>query len=121
MAIYLDAPFFAPVPVGHRVTVLALERLVSPIFGGPSRWERMEQVLVCDEESRIVYADKQVRLHQEASYEQLRFGDETYRLSQTQPPLRGRVVSCVVLSDHGDSVYPRTVLGIEPDGAIQRF
>jgi len=109
------------VPVGHRVTVLGIERLISPIFGGPSRWERMDQFLVCDEESRIVYADVQVRLHQEARYEQLRFADDTYRLSETQPALRGSVASCVVLSDHGDSVYPRTVLGIEPDGAVQRF
>lgn len=119
--IHIEAPFLAPVPVGHRVTLLGVEYLSSPLFGGPSRWEKLDYFLVCDEDTRIVYADQMVRLHTEATYEQLRFASDSYRLSQSQPPLRGRVGSCVVLSDHGERVHLRTVLGIEPDGPLQRF
>lgn len=114
-------PFFAPVPVGHGVTLLGIEMRVTPLFGGHSRWDRVEQFLVLDEDSRIVYADGMAQLHAEATFEQIRFKDESYRLSQGQAPLRGRVVSCVALSDHGNSVYFRTVLRIAPDVAPARF
>ena len=117
----VECPFFAPVPVGHRVTLLGIEHLDSPLFGGPSTWKPLPHFLVLDEHSRVVYADAAARLHSEASFEQIRFQDDTYRLSTTQPPLRGQVVSCLALSDHGDSVYLRTVLGITPDAPQQRF
>lgn len=117
----VECPFFAPVPVGHRVTLLGVEHLVSPLFGGAATWEAVPYFLVLDEQTRIVYTDVMARLHAEASFEQIRFHDDTYRLSPTQPPLRGQVVSCLALSDHGDSVYHRTVLGIAQDGPQQRF
>ena len=116
-AIPVEVPFFAPVPVGHRVTLLGIEtRSVGLFGGGPGAWERSPYFLVIDENTRVIYADSMARLHVEATYESLRFLDDTARVSQSQPPLRGQVVSTIALSDHGDSVYVRTVLRIAPDG-----
>lgn len=120
-AVRIECPFFAPVPVGHRVTVLGVEAFNKPLFGGAGAWEQIPYFVVLDETTRVVYADAMSRLHPEASFEQLRFHDDTYRVSQTQAPLRGQVVSTVAVSDHGDSIYFRTRLAIVPDGPIQRF
>jgi hypothetical protein len=73
-----------------------------------------------DEHTRIVCADAGVQLHAEAGFDQIRFEDANRRIS-ARPPLRGQVVSCVALSDHGDTVYLRTVLGIVQDAPQQRF
>ncbi|MFO0559261.1 MAG: hypothetical protein U0269_14695 [Polyangiales bacterium] len=119
--IRVDAPFIAPVPVGHRVTVLALDWFATPIalFGGgqPGQWQVSKKIIVCDENTRIVYAEKSTPLSDDASYEQLTFRDGSFRISQSVAPLRGVVRSCIVQSDHGDNVYNRTLLNVEPDAA----
>ena len=119
MRVLVDLAFLAPIPVGHRVTVLPLEAYETPLtlFGPtpPGSWKPIEQLLVCDEDTRILYADRIIGLHPEASYEHIRFVDDTRRVSASQPPLRGRVVSCVALSDHGETSYLRTLLGVVRD------
>jgi hypothetical protein len=113
MSVRIDVPVYAPIPVGHRVSVLYLKYRGIQLFGGESRWEPAKQVVVCDESTRIVYADRSIQLHPESTYEQLAFETERMRFSQVRPPLRGTVTSCVVLTDSGDSVYLHTLLGIE--------
>lgn len=125
MVTRLEVPFFAPVPVGHRVSVLATEIYSTPIalFGPtpPSQWRADDDLVVCDESSRIVYADASIGLHPEASYESLRFRDDKRRISQSQAPLRGVVVSCVALSDQGERINFKTRLAIEPDAPGSAF
>jgi hypothetical protein len=119
MRVLLDLAFLAPIPVGHRVTVLALEAYGTPLslFGPaqPGAWRPIDQLLVADETTHILYSDRSIGLHAEATYEHIRFIDDTRRVSAAQPPLRGRVSSCVVLSDHGERTYLRTLLGVEQE------
>jgi hypothetical protein len=117
MRTVLDLAFLAPIPVGHRVTVLALEHYATPLsLFGPvpeGSWRPMEQFLVCDEDTHVLYSDRSIGLHVEASYEHIRFIDDTRRVSSAQAPMRGRVSSCVVLSDHGERTCLRTLLGVD--------
>jgi hypothetical protein len=114
----LDLPLFAPIPVGHRVTVIALEAHHTPIgalLGGAQagQWFAIPDVVVCDEDTRIVYADRSAGLHPQATYERISFSTPSRRMSLGQPPRRGRVVSCVVLTDHGERLFLQTLLGLE--------
>jgi hypothetical protein len=119
--IRVDASCIAPVPVGHRVTVLAVDYLVTPlaIFTTPTpgRWEVSPHVIVCDEDTRVVYADVTSQLHDDATYEQITFKSPERRISQLVAPLRGVVRACTVLTDNGDQTYMRTLLNVEPDPA----
>lgn len=109
----------APIPVGHRVTVLALDWFGSGIAlftgGQPAQWQLSKKILVCDENTRIVYAERGTPLSDDATYEQIVFRDGSFRISQAVAPLRGTVRSCVVITDNGDNNYMRTLLGVEPD------
>ena len=113
MVIRLELSVFAPVPVGHRVSVVYVDLYSMPLFGGEGAWSPMSQVLVCDETTKIIYADRSAGVHLDATYEHLQFTSDKIRVSLTKPPLRGAVVSCLALCDHGETVYFRTVLGID--------
>lgn len=116
--IRVDASCIAPVPVGHRVTILAVDYLVTPlaIFTAPTpgRWEVSKNVIVCDEDTRVVYADVTSELHDDATYERIIFKSAERRISQLVAPLRGTVRSCTVLTDNGDQTYMRTLLNVDP-------
>lgn len=116
--IRIDASCIAPVPVGHRVTVLAVDALVTPLAiftaATPGHWEVSKHVIVCDEDTRIVYADVTSQLREDATYEQITFKSAERRISQLVAPLRGVVRACTVITDNGDQTYMRTVLHVEP-------
>ena len=109
----LDLALYAPIPVGHRVSVVSVETHMTPLFGGAASWQVLGTPLVCDEDTRIIYADRNVGLHPETTYEQIRFKDAETRVSQTKPPVRGVVLACLALYDYGDSVHMHTILRIE--------
>lgn len=113
MAEIVDLPLYAPIPVGHRVSVVPVETLISPLFGGPATWQPLKTPLVCDEVTRIIYTDLSLGLHPETTYEQIRFKSPETRISTTQPAIRGVVLACLALTDHGDTVHMHTVLRIE--------
>jgi hypothetical protein len=117
--IRVEAPFIAPITVGHRVTVLALHWFGSGIalFGGsqPAQWQVSKKIPARDENTRTVYADRSTPLSDDATYEQIVFRDGTFRVSQAVASLRGTVRSCLVITDNGDNNYMRTLLGVEPD------
>jgi hypothetical protein len=119
--IRVEASCIAPVPVGHRVTILAVDALVTPIAifspSTPVHWEVSKHVIVCDEDTRIVYADVTSQLHDDATYDQLTFKRAERRISQLVAPLRGVVRACTVITDNGDQTYMRTLLHVEPDPA----
>ena len=119
MPVLVELQFVAPIPVGHLVSLVSVEQLTSPLsslFGGGTsgQWNPMPGLIACDEDTRIIYADRNLGLRPESTYEQVLFTDDTLRLSTVRAPLRGRVTSCLVLSDHGERVYLRTMLGLEP-------
>lgn len=112
--VLLNLSIFAPVPVGNHVTVIPLERRALLDFSGQS-WVPTQTGIVCDDDTRIVYTARGVG-HESMTYDAIAFApDSNVRVSQSQPPLRGRVTSCVVRSDQGDSVFLTTILGVEPD------
>jgi hypothetical protein len=114
MSHVIELSLFAPVPVGHRVSVVPLEILATPLFGGAGEWRSMETHLVCDENTRIIYADRSMGLHPETTYDLIRFESERVRISQSVPPIRGVVAACMALSDHGERTHLKTILRIEP-------
>lgn len=117
----VEASFLAPVPVGHRVTVLALDYLTTEIalFSAPppARWLVSKKIILCDENTKIVYVDRSTPLSDDTTYEQLIFRDASFRISQAVAPLRGTVRSCLVVTDNGDNNYMRTLIGVEPDSS----
>lgn len=113
MAELFDLPVFAPIPFGHRVSIVPLETELSPLFGGPATWRAMSIPLVCDENTRVVYTDRCVMLHPESSYERILFKDATTRISQSLPIKRGVVLSCSAMVDHGDTVQFHTLLRVD--------
>ena len=59
MAIRLELRVYAPIPVGHRVSVLYLESYLPHLLGSGGEWSKSEHVLVCDETTRVIYADRE--------------------------------------------------------------
>lgn len=121
MIVFVQVPFIAPVPVGHRVSLLAIDAYNTPLFGGAASWEATDRLLLCDEDTRIIYAEDFAFLHPEATYENPRFANDVvvHRLSELRAPVRGKVVSCVVITDNGDRVHSSTRLGIETDPSVR--
>lgn len=109
----MDLALYAPIPVGHRVSVVPIESYVTPLFGGKASWQVLGTPLVCDEDTRIIYADRNVGLSPETTYEQICFKSQETRVSQSKPPVRGVVLACLALYDYGDSVHMHTILRIE--------
>jgi hypothetical protein len=117
MRVLLDLPIFAPIPVGHHVSVVPLESCASLLaLLGATRapeWRPIADVVLCDEDTHVLYAARGVGLHPEATYEHIAFEGQTMRVSLSQPLRRGRVVSCTALSDRGERVFFQTLLGVE--------
>jgi len=113
MAIRLELRVYAPIPVGHRVTVLFLERYLKHLLGSGGEWAKSDHVLVCDETTRVIYADQAGGLDEASTYEKLLFVNDAVRISTIEPAVRGTVASCLALSDNGDTVRFKTVLGID--------
>lgn len=113
MSQILDLPLYVPIPVGHRVSILPLEMMITPLFGGPPSWQALSMPLVCDENTRIIYADRSLELSPETTYEQILFKDPATRISQSQPATRGVVLACLALCDSGDTVRMHTILRVD--------
>ncbi len=117
MHVLLDLPLFAPIPVGHHASVIALESCATllSLFGArpAEEWKPLTDVVVCDEDTRVIYAARGIGLHPEATYEHIRFSAPTTRVSLSQPLRRGRVTSCQALSDRGEHVWFQTMLGLD--------
>ena len=113
MAIRLELRVYAPIPVGHRVTILFLERFLPHLLGSGGEWTKSDHTLVCDESTRVIYADQAAGLDAASTYDKLLFRSETVRLSTIEPAVRGVVASCLALCDNGDTVHFKTVLGID--------
>ena len=111
----IELEILAPIPVGHHVTAIPLERKQLLDFSGGDNWLPTSQMIVCDDDTRIVYTARGVG-SATMTYEAIAFDhDSSVRVSRALAPLRGRVVSCVVRTDWGDNVTMGTVLTIEPD------
>jgi hypothetical protein len=107
----VNVGFAAAIPVGHHVTVLPLE--MRSLFSGD--YSPSKAFILCDDDTRVVYTARGVG-SESMTYESIHFDpDSPFRISASVPPLRGRVVSCLVRQDSGDSVYNETILGVEPD------
>jgi len=106
----LDLPFFAPIPVGHEVTVYATE--TKGLLGG---WDE-GSVLVLDEVTRIVWASVGAPDNIHAAEMDLeRHSKGGLRHSQVKPPFRARVVGCLVRSKgEGKYNYMHTQLTLAP-------
>ncbi len=103
----------APIPVGHHVTVYALEQRQEH-FVAPTSWEPSPHSIACDDDAHIVYTDRFVG-DEALSYGHLKLPeDHRYRIS-LEPPIRGRVMACTVRTDRGDGILNTTTLQIELD------
>jgi hypothetical protein len=114
MAHIVEVPLVAPIPVGHRVSIVTMEHRALALFGPPpDEWHTSTAPIVCDEDTRVIYATISAGLSPESTYERILFKTADRRVSPTVPIVRGVVTSCVVLTDSGDSVYMKTVLHLD--------
>ncbi len=109
MLTQLVLTFLAPIPVGHRVQLLQVQRWTSPLFGGPASWENRAEPLVVDLDTNVVYGDSYVC--RDLIPSPLSFKPNTgYQVAQVT---EGRVTGCLVGSDGGDTTNLRTFLFVE--------
>jgi hypothetical protein len=104
----------APVPVGHHVTIHPIEERAGT--AKKPEWIRDDAMaVVCDDVTKIVYTGRFV------ASGPLRPGnihvDGDKRLGK---PITGTVVSCTVLTDHGDGIRMTTHFEIELDTTTYR-
>ncbi|MGZ5968123.1 MAG: hypothetical protein ACXWP4_10690 [Polyangiales bacterium] len=110
--ISLRLELIAPVPVGHHVTIHPIEEL-----SGKDQWIRDDAMaVVCDDVTKVVYTGRFV-----ASGPQrpgaVRIDGTGKRLGK---PITGTVISCTVLTDHGDGIRMETHFEIQLDAATYR-
>lgn len=104
--------FLAPIPVGHRVQLLRVQRWTSPAFGfggGAPSWQNRDEPVIVDLDTNIVYGDTIVCRALNPS--PLAFKPNTgYQVAEVK---EGRVTGCIVGSDGGDQTNLRTHLVVE--------
>jgi len=115
-SVKLDVPVIAPIPVGNHVTIYALEERKEGFFG-TGEWEPTAMKIVCDDDTRIVYTGRFVPADS-LRYGAIRLVEGGFRIAGE--PLRGRVVACALLTDHGDMILMQTRLEIELDAGAYR-
>jgi hypothetical protein len=116
--IVVELHFIAPIPTGHRVQVLRIQRWTAPLFGGPAAWEEQTNPLVVDLESGVIYGESY--LTRQITANPLAFRPNTG--FQVGAMTEGRVTACIVGSDGGSSTSLLTQLYIEtpqPQGAYR--
>lgn len=112
----LEVPVIAPIPVGHHVTVFRLERANERLLGG-TEWVEHEMMIVCDDDTRIVYTGRFVPA-ESLRYDAIRLDQTRCRIAAN--PVRGVVTACAVLTDHGDGVAMKTLFELELDSGTYR-
>lgn len=110
MSISLSLRYLAPIPIGHRVQVVYAQYWSTPLFGGEPHWENAAQPILLDLETGIVYCgpEMQPRLVPSPLGFLPNSGHQVSRI------MEGRVVSCMVASDGGDTSSIHTALAVEP-------
>jgi hypothetical protein len=109
MAFAVTLDFLAPIPVGNRIQIVRWQLWVTPLFGGSPHWDEIDEPIVVDLETGVVYC----ALHATdgLTTKPLAFAKPDRRFSSV---LEGRVASCIVAASAGDTTYLKTLLTIEP-------
>ncbi len=110
--------FLAPIPLGHRVQVIRVQRWTTPLFGGPAQWEDTANPVVVDVDTGIVYSD--TYLAKDLLPNPVAFQPNSGL--QAAGVTDGRVTGCIVGSDGGDHTSLKTYLWVDvptPAGAYR--
>lgn len=107
----------APIPVGHHVMLVPLEKLR---HGRGGTWVPVSTMIACDDDARALYTIAAVG-SASMKYGSLTFDEDSwYRISPELPSISGTVTACVVRTGQRLGVQLVTVLELEPDPAPYR-